>query len=83
MRILRRFTIPDLVATAEIQRANVQAYLIGLERAGYVRREAERQSGHRLKCVVFRLIHDTGPQAPTLHKGQVRDLNTLPEITHD
>lgn len=81
MRILRRFTIQDLVATAEIGISNVRVYLRGLERAGYVRRETDRCSGYRHACAVFRLIQDTGPQAPTLHKGQIRDLNQMPQET--
>jgi len=81
MRILRCFTIADLIATAEIGRANVQIYMLWLERSGYLRRTAERRSGQRGGFVVYRLVRDTGPYAPRADRGRVHDINT--EVTHD
>lgn len=81
MRILRRFTIGDLEATAEATRHGAQRYVSGLERAGYLTRAAERVSGVRGGAVQFRLVRDSGPQAPVLYRGAVRDLNTA-EVAH-
>lgn len=76
MRILRRFTLPDLCATAESGHANAKKYVIGLERSGYLRRIQERRSGYKGAYVVWMLTRDTGPQAPRLQTdGNTYDPN--------
>lgn len=68
MRILRRFTLPDLCATAEIGLENAKKYMGGLWRAGYLRRIQECRSGHKGGHAVWMLVRDTGPQAPRLQR---------------
>jgi hypothetical protein len=65
MRMMRRFTISDLCATATASNHNVSVYLGALVSAGYVRklkREVPKRGleGH----AIFALIKDTGPMAP-------------------
>lgn len=76
MRVLRRFTLPDLISTAEIGAANAKAYLIALRRTGYVRRiQAQRpgKGGH----AIYALARNTGPRAPMARaNATVWDANT-------
>ncbi len=75
MRIARRFTIPDLMATADATRANTQTYVIGLERAGYLRVMRPRISGVKMGSVVYLIVNDSGPKPPRLGKHGVFDPN--------
>jgi|GEM_PF-7089170 len=85
MRMLRRFTIPDLAATAEAGANNVQHYLIALERADYVRVAAPRRSGVKGGHAVYVLARDTGPHAPRVRgDNTVADFNVQTEEgTHE
>jgi hypothetical protein len=70
MRMMRRFTIADLCATAEAQSHNVKTYLGALINSGYIRklkRQAPKRGieGH----AVYALVKDTGPLAPQRVKG--------------
>jgi hypothetical protein len=77
MRVLRAFTIVDLIATAEITRQNASKYLVRLERAGYVARVRDNVSGRAGSHIRYRLARDTGPEAPAAwDDGRVYDLNT-------
>jgi len=77
MRMMRRFTIGDLCATAAASNHNVRTYLGALVRGGYVRklkREVPKRGleGH----AIFALIKDTGPMAPKRAKdGSIFDPN--------
>lgn len=76
MRVLRRFTLPDLVATAEIGAANAKAYTIALRRAGYVRCVLARRAG-KGGHAVYMLARNTGPRAPMVrNNGTVWDANS-------
>lgn len=66
MRILRQFSLPDLVATAEIGQANARKYVIGLRRSGYLVLAREKDEGRAGGHEVYRLVRDTGPRAPRL-----------------
>ena len=76
MRILRRFTAPDLCATAEAGRWNVQQYMLALARAGYLRIAVPRKCGVRAGHAIYALARDTGPNPPRIHRdGTVYDPN--------
>lgn len=76
MRILRRFTLPDLCSTAEIGVDNVKRYVRGLTHANYLRCVRERQSGRKGGCSAWILIRNSGPQAPRLRSdGNTYDPN--------
>lgn len=76
IRILRVFSLPDLVATAEIGEDNANKYVRGLERAGYLLRVREKRNGCKGGYAVWRLMRDTGPVAPRLQtNGATYDVN--------
>ena len=85
MRILRGFSISDLMAvTEQSNRASVLTYLGQLRRAGFVR--IQRGNGGRHEPSHFVLIRDSGPKAPGLLRNGavVYDLNTETEYPlHD
>lgn len=76
MRIKRVFTVPFLVATAEVTETNASKYLHALSRAGFVRQERApvgRTGGHG----IWRLLRDSGPDAPRAQRsGGIWDPNT-------
>jgi len=83
MRMLRRFSIPDLVATAEISNANVSKYVRRLLHAGYLRVAQEKRSGIAGGHTVYQLIRNTGPSQPRCRSnGTLYDPNTG-EVTGD
>ena len=71
MRILRRFTMPQLVATAEITIDNARKYCNGLERAGFLRLTTPRNSGVRGGHKTYLLIRDPGPKSPRLRTNGI------------
>lgn len=83
LRIRQKATVFDLAelarrgeATAE---ARIRAYLLALERAGYVVRLARPESTRpRGKAARWLLVRDTGPLAPVVRtkRGDVWDRNT-------
>ena len=76
MRILRSFTQPDLVATADISTSNVKKYVSGLLKSGYLKVQHERDSGRKGGHAVYRIVRDTGPKAPRLQSdGNTYDPN--------
>ncbi len=81
MRMLRTFSIPDLMATSDAGYDNVKKYVRGLERAGYLRRIADH-TGRKGQHARWILIRDTGHIAPRLcSDGTTYDANTA--RTHD
>lgn len=82
MRILRSFTIPTLMATAEASETNVMRYVRGLLAASYLYVVKPRDSGRRGGHAVYRLIRDTGPIAPRLQRnGTTYDPNKHEVVT--
>ncbi len=76
MRVMRRFTLPDLVATAEIHEDNAKKYVRGLVRSGYLRIAVEKDNGRKGGHAVYQLIRDTGPRAPRMQTdGSAYDPN--------
>ncbi len=76
MRMLRTFTLPDLMATAEIGYDNIKKYIGGLECAGYLRRVRDKNNGRKGGHVAWMLVRNTGPRAPRLQSdGNTYDPN--------
>lgn len=78
MRMLRRFTLADLIATAEIGRNHVEQYVRALVAANYVRIVQAKRQGVAGGDAVYQLVRDTGPHAPRLGKGALLDPNLTP-----
>lgn len=78
IRILREFTQPKLVATADAGEDNVKRYVNGLCKAGYLALVREKRSGHKGGHARYLLIRNTGPRAPRLQ----RDGNTYDPNEH-
>lgn len=77
MRILGRFTIADIMATAEIPRQNASKYLVALEKAGFLVRVRDNVSGQAGSLIIYRLVRNAGPDAPIVQtNGDVLDPNT-------
>jgi len=83
MRIMRRFTLPQLMATSGATESPTRAYVNALKRAGFlaVRRPAQGMAG---AYAVYQLLQDSGPQHPTTNSIQVvydpnRDSYHLPQ----
>lgn len=64
MRILRRFTIPDLCRTAGARTNNMRKFVRALARHGYVGKFGGYVSGRSGDYQAWRLIRDTGPDYP-------------------
>ncbi|HYW03586.1 MAG TPA: hypothetical protein VFA86_06540 [Gammaproteobacteria bacterium] len=64
MRVLRRFDVPQLMATAEASRNNVGRFVLGLRRAGVIRVVRQHCNGHAGDCAVYQLVRNLGPHAP-------------------
>lgn len=78
MRVLRRFSTADLMASAEVGRDAAAKYVRFLAHAGYLRVVQAKQSGLTGGHAVYALVRDTGPFAPRIGKARVRDPNTEP-----
>ena len=81
IRMTRRFSISDLVATADASRANVHKYLRALLNAGYVRIVRPAIPAHRVDgYAIYQLVDDSGPTPPRIRKdGTVFDGNHTTE----
>lgn len=75
MRILRRFTAPDLIATAAANRDNVARYVRGLVEDGYLKISTPKRDGIKGGHIVYVLARDTGPNPPRIGKFGVFDPN--------
>lgn len=77
MRILRRFSLPDLVATAEAGDNNCLKYTRGLSAAGIVRLIKPKDEGKKGGHIQWALVRDLGPKSPRLRAdGTTFDPNT-------
>ena len=82
MRILRRFSLPDLVVTAETGESTCLKYTRGLCAAGIVRILSPRENGVKGGHVQWALARDLGPKAPRLRAdGTTFDPNTGAVLT--
>lgn len=75
MRVLRTFTTKDLAVTANTTLRHAQLYVAGLKPAGYVRELPHINKG-RSVARSYRLVKDTGPNAPRVTDEGLSDLNT-------
>lgn len=66
MRMLRRFTLPDLIVSAEAGAQNVRYYVGELHAAGYLAIAVPFRRGMVGGHQVWRLLRNTGPHAPRL-----------------
>lgn len=66
MRILRRFTLPDLVTIAAVSYDHARKFLKRLDAAGYIRKSAPNDNGHAGSYAGFTLYRDTGPRPPII-----------------
>ncbi|HUY26173.1 MAG TPA: hypothetical protein VMV27_02030 [Candidatus Binataceae bacterium] len=73
MRILRSFTIPQLVATSDATKKNATSYVSGLARNGYLRVTRTKKPG---APGVYMLARNTGPNPPRVgHDHSIYDPN--------
>ena len=66
MRILRRFTLPELVTVTAVNYDHTRKFLKRLDQAGYVRKLAANDNGRAGSFAVFCLYRDTGPKPPII-----------------
>lgn len=86
MRVLRTFTVCDLVATTGCSDSTARAYLSLLTKFGYVRRlpsthmrlSNEQRVGQRSR---YKLLKNTGPVAPKRQREGLWDANLKQEVS--
>lgn len=68
IRILRRFTLPDIMRTIPggVEYANVRKFVASLERHGYVRKTGRYTGGRAGEYQLYSLVVDAGPEYPTV-----------------
>lgn len=72
MRILRHFTLPQLLTTCSaLGHRTARHYLARLRRCGYVIRVARRVSGRPGGADTFSLVRNSGPLAPIMRSASV------------
>lgn len=77
MRIMVRFTAPQICTTSSIRSDNLGRYIRALLMAGYLRIAQERVNGRPGSFRAYQLIRNTGPKPPiSWRTGQVFDQNT-------
>lgn len=64
MRVLKRFTVPELTIAAGATKSGAHGMVSALCRAGYMRRE--QRSLRRGELAVYLLVNRSGPKAPQL-----------------
>lgn len=81
MRILRKFTIPEICATAEIHPVSFKKYLKLLMATGYVIKTRNHTPSHG-ECALYSLVRNTGPFRPWAQSnGVIYDRNIAQEFT--
>ncbi len=65
MRIMRRFTMPDLCRASDARLFNVRKFVDALVRHGYIAKNAGYVSGRAGVYQSYRIVRDTGPYYPT------------------
>lgn len=78
MRVLRTFTVADVMASAEVGASAARKYVLYLRKAGYLSCIVPRESGRTGGHAHYRLLKNTGPFAPRVGKQTVRDPNVEP-----
>jgi hypothetical protein len=73
MRILGKFTIPDLCRTVQgATQANVQSFVSRLFTAGYLRKQGEVRRGYPGEYQQYVLVNNIGPTMPVLQAGRFK-----------
>lgn len=78
MRVLRRFTVADIVAAGEVGESAATKYVRFLRQAGYLRVVQPKREGITGGHAVYALVRDTGPHAPRIGNRALRDPNIEP-----
>lgn len=78
LRVMREFTVAEIIATAEASATNTRHYLRSLAKADYVLCVRSRHSGYSGGHALWRLVRDTGPYAPRIGARGVQDPNLEP-----
>jgi hypothetical protein len=78
MRVMRCFTVAEVMATAEVGASAATKYVRYLLRAGYLRCVVAKRNGRTGGHAQYRLVKDTGPLAPRVGKQAIRDPNLEP-----
>lgn len=76
MRVLGTFTNSQLATVTEAAESSIRRYVGRLARAGFVRKVGRHCVGNHVRENVWRLVRNTGPQAPRASPYGVTDLNT-------
>ncbi|EAU53560.1 hypothetical protein [Mariprofundus ferrooxydans] len=71
MRMLRRFTIPEIVATAEISDSNATKYIRALVASGHLRIARAKRHGSAGGHAIYAVANNSGPIQPVAGKGGV------------
>ena len=67
MRILRRFSLPDVCRTVPaVNISNVRKFAGNLERHGYIEKTGNYTGGRPGEFQLYRLVQDIGPNYPTI-----------------
>lgn len=78
IRRRKSFTVNDLGAATSVPLGTIRPYVLGLERAGYLAREKERDQkpragityvANQILPLRYRLVRDTGVEAPRVRKN--------------
>jgi len=64
MRVMRRFTLPELIVTAQAGESNARCYVGELHAAGFIAIAVPHRRGTIGGHQVWRLVRNTGPHAP-------------------
>lgn len=75
MRVLRRFTVPDLAATAEVSEDRAREFVRWLHRIGYLR-QLRHATGNPGGHALYQLVRDTGPKPVRVGRDGIYDPNT-------
>lgn len=69
MRVLRKFSVMDLMMAAEVKRVAAHGYISLLLKAGYVRKlcAGGNRKGER---AMYLMLRNTGPKSPTEKRGE-------------
>lgn len=79
MRIMKRFSIPDILRTVPAATlSNVRKFFGRMESAGYIGRVGSYVSGRAGEYKSYALLKDTGPVMPVLGFGQGTDVPKSP-----
>jgi hypothetical protein len=76
MRVLGTFTNSQLATVTEAAESSIRRYVGRLARAGFLRKVGRHCVGNHVRENVWRLVRNTGPQAPRASPYGVTDLNT-------